>query len=170
MSRHALRIATPTRSHGAQLLRSWTKQSQVLHVGAADEVVRAAWNEAGFTLTVVSTVDDLDITLPAGTCFEAIVVGSATLSSCDSLRAQIRLLWLVSDHLTPDGVALVEVDDTSTGTPHDRAEARHGAHVHIADELDLIAEMAGLRRAHRSNSGEDTRQATTVSLYQRKRS
>ncbi|MFI7119414.1 hypothetical protein [Amycolatopsis sp. NPDC049868] len=161
MSRHALRIVTPARSHLAQLLRSWTQEPRVLHIGAADEDMKASLADAGFMATVATNVDDLDITLPAGTYFDSILLSPDSLADRESLRSRIRLLRDVAEHVTPDGIILVEV-------PPERAEPRHGAHVHIADELDLIAEMAGLRRVHRARLTEVSREPTLVSLYRRK--
>ncbi|WP_340682774.1 hypothetical protein LCL61_29475 [Amycolatopsis coloradensis] len=132
----------------------------------ADEDMKASLADAGFLLTVATNVDDLDITLPAGTYFGSILLCPEALTSRERLRSQIHLLRMAAEHVTPDGIVLVEARPaTSPG----RTEPRHGAHIHIADELDLIAEMAGLRRVHRSQLVEDSREETLVSLYRRKR-
>ncbi|OLZ50176.1 hypothetical protein BS330_29340 [Amycolatopsis keratiniphila subsp. nogabecina] len=112
-------------------------------------------------MTVTTNADDLDITLPDETYFDSILLSSEALTSRESLRAQIHLLRKAAEHVTSDGVVLVEVRPW-------RIEPRHGAHIHIADELDLIAEMAGLRRVHRSGLSEGSRETTLVSLYRRK--
>lgn len=165
MSRHALRIVTPTRSHLVRLLHSWTQEPRVLHIGAVNDGLRASLADAGFLMTVATNVDDLDITLPDGTYFDSILLGPEALTSRESLRSQIHLLRKAAEHVTPDGVVLVEVRPATSPA---RIEPRHGAHIHIADELDLIAEMAGLRRVHRSQLVEDSRETTLVSLYRRK--
>ncbi|UUV35936.1 hypothetical protein NQK81_21685 [Amycolatopsis roodepoortensis] len=116
-------------------------------------------------MTVTTNVDDLDITLPAGTYFDSISLSPEALTSRESLRSQIHLLRKAAEHVTPDGIVLAEVRPATSPA---RIEPRHGAHIHIADELDLIAEMAGLRRVHRSQLIEDSHEETLVSLYRRK--
>ncbi|WP_125792473.1 hypothetical protein [Amycolatopsis sp. WAC 01376] len=130
-------------------------------MGAAGEDMKAALADAGFLVTVTTNADDLDITLPGETYFDSILLSSEALTSRESLRSQIHLLRKAAEHVTSDGVVLVEVRPG-------RIEPRHGAHIHIADELDLIAEMAGLRRVHRSELSEGSRETTLVSLYRRK--
>ncbi|SDU10867.1 hypothetical protein SAMN04489733_1202 [Amycolatopsis keratiniphila] len=165
MSRHALRIVTPTRSHLVRLLHSWTQEPRVLHIGAAGEDMKAALANAGFLVTVATNVDDLDITLPAGTYFDSILLSSEALTGRESLRSQILLLRKAAEHVTANGVVLVEVRPATSPAP---IEPRHGAHIHIADELDLIAEMAGLRRVRRSQLIDDSHEEILASLYRRK--
>ena len=165
MSRHALRIVTPPRSLLVQLLHSWTEEPRILHIGAVDDGARASLVDAGFILTVATNVDDLDITLPAGTSFGSILLSQEALSSRESLRSQIHLLHKAAEHVTPSGIVVVEV---CPATSAERTEPRHGAHIHIADELDLIAEMAGLRRVHRCRLSEVSSDTTFASLYRRK--
>ncbi len=53
---------------------------RVLHIDAKADRLRASLEDAGFTLTVAANVDDLDITLPAGTYFGSILLIPESLS------------------------------------------------------------------------------------------
>jgi len=186
MSRHELR-ATAEDSHDAAhgapeviaFFMRWAPRSTVLELGASGGRVVLPLAAAGYEVSVVDASESairrflmhpgaervhlLHADLRRNVLeqlFGVVILGPDIFAGCRTLRAQIDLLGVAVDHMTPDGVVIVETMPSA------------GRNFLSPAELDLMAQSAGLALRYRSSDFDgapfDARNGKAVSVYRRR--